>query len=177
MPIPCKSALDIGCGDGVLSRQVGQKCSRVIGIDIDGPILNVARQRTTRSSIEYIEGDFLTYQFGGTRFDFVSAVASIHHMPFAAGLERAAGLLQPGGVLAVLGLFRERRVIDFPSSAVAALMSASFAARRGRSEPGGPIKPPEMTWPEVRAAAKDLLPDVRIRRLLLWRYLLTWRHP
>jgi SAM-dependent methyltransferase len=149
----------------------------VIGIVVDGPIITVARQRTTSSSIEYIEGDFLTYRFGGARFDFVSAVASIHHMPLAAALETAAALLKPGGVLVVLGMFRERKVIDFPYSAAAALMSASFAARRGRSGPGAPIKPPEMTLPEVRAATKDILPDARIRRLLLWRYLLTWQHP
>ena len=176
MPIHCDGALDIGCGDGALSRQVAQRCSRVIGIDANGPIISVARDRNTNPSIEYIEGDFLAHQFGEARFDFVSMVASIHHMSFAAALEKASGMLRLGGVLAVLGVFRERRV-DLPYSTAAVPINAYLAVRRGWSDTGAPIKPPDMTLPEIRRAAKDLLPNVRIRRLLLWRYLLTWRHP
>ena len=176
MPIHCDSALDIGCGDGALTRQLAQRCSMVIGIDANGPIISVARDRTTSPSIAYIEGDFLTHEFGEAPFDFVSMVASIHHMSLAAALEKASGMLRPGGVLAVLGVFRERRVADLPY-AVAAPINTYLAVRRGWSDPGAPIKPPDMTLPEIRAAAKDLLPNVRIRRLFLWRYLLTWRHP
>jgi 2-polyprenyl-3-methyl-5-hydroxy-6-metoxy-1,4-benzoquinol methylase len=177
MPIHCDSALDIGCGDGALCRLVAQRCSLVVGIDVDSPIIGLARDRTTSPSIEYIEGDFLTHQFGEARFDFVSAVASIHHMSLAVALEKASDMLRPGGVLAVLGVFREGRAADLPYAAAAVPINAYLAARRGWSDPGAPIKPPEMTWPEIRAAARDLLPNVRMRRLLLWRYLLTWRHP
>jgi hypothetical protein len=34
-----------------------------------------------------------------------------------------------------------------------------------------------MTWAEVHAAARDVLPGVRYRRHLLWRYSLLWRKP
>jgi hypothetical protein len=34
---------------------------------------------------------------------------------------------------------------------------------------------PELTTGDVRRAVRDLLPGARVRRLLLWRYLLTWR--
>jgi SAM-dependent methyltransferase len=176
MPIHCDSALDVGCGDGALSRRFAQRCSVVIGIDGNRAIIGIARDRTTDPSIEFIEGDFLAYQFGEARFDFISMVASIHHMSFAAALEKASDLLRPGGVLAVLGVFRERRA-DLPYSAAAVPINAYLAARRGWSDPGAPIKSPDMTLPEIRTAGKALLPDVRIRRLLLWRYLLTWRHP
>jgi ubiquinone/menaquinone biosynthesis C-methylase UbiE len=176
MPIHCEAVLDIGCGDGALSRLVAPRCSVVIGIDANGPILSVARDRTTSPSIEYIEGDFLSHEFGEARFDFISMVASIHHMSSAAALEKASGMLRPKGVLAVLGAFRERRA-DIPYSAAAVPINAYLAVRRGWSDPGAPIKPPDMTLPEIRRTARDLLPNVRIRRLLLWRYLLTWRHP
>ena len=85
-------------------------------------------------------------------------------------------MLRLGGVLAVLGVFRERRA-DLPYSTAAVPINAYLAVRRGWSDTGAPIKPPDMTLPEIRGAAKELLPHVRIRRLLLWRYLLTWRHP
>ena len=32
-----------------------------------------------------------------------------------------------------------------------------------------------MTWAEVRATARRLLPGVRYRRHLMWRYSLLWR--
>jgi SAM-dependent methyltransferase len=176
MPIPCDAALDVGCGDGALSRQIARRCSLVVGIDTNGPILSVAKERTTTPSIEYIEGDFLTHQFGEARFDFIAMVASIHHMSPGAALEKASGMLRPRGVLAVLGVFRERRA-DIPYSAAAVPINVYFAARRGWSDSGAPVKTPDLTLPEIRAAAKDLLPNVRIRRLLLWRYLLTWRRP
>jgi SAM-dependent methyltransferase len=149
----------------------------VIAIDTDEPIITLARGYATNLSIEYVEGDFLAHDFGDTRFDYVSAVASIHHMPFVAALERAAGLLRPGGVLAVLGLFREHGVIDLAHAAVAAPVNAYFALRRAWSYSGAPVKPPEMTLPEIERAAIAVLPAVQVRRLLLWRYLLTWRHP
>ena len=34
-----------------------------------------------------------------------------------------------------------------------------------------------MTWAEVKAIAADVLPGVRYRRHLLWRYSLRWRSP
>ena len=42
---------------------------------------------------------------------------------------------------------------------------------------GAPVKDPEMTWAEVRGAARRLLPGVRYRRHLLWRYSLRWTKP
>jgi 2-polyprenyl-3-methyl-5-hydroxy-6-metoxy-1,4-benzoquinol methylase len=175
MPTSCDSALDVGCGDGALSRQLVERCSMVIAIDANGPILQAARDRTTSPSIEYVHDDFLAHQFGDARFDFVSMVASIHHMSFGAALEKASSMLRPGGVLAVLGVFRERKA-DLPCSAVAAPINAYLASRRGWSDPGALIQPPNVTLPEIRTAATGLLPNSRIRRLLLWRYLLTWRH-
>jgi hypothetical protein len=40
-----------------------------------------------------------------------------------------------------------------------------------------PIVDPVLTTREVRAESARLLPGARVRRLLLWRYLLTWRKP
>jgi hypothetical protein len=34
-----------------------------------------------------------------------------------------------------------------------------------------------MTWDEVRVGALRLLPGVRYRRHMLWRYSLMWRKP
>jgi SAM-dependent methyltransferase len=55
--------------------------------------------------------------------------------------------------------------------------AALARAVHGKGDPGAPIKDPEMTWAEVRAAARRTLPGVRYRRHLLWRYSLLWSKP
>jgi hypothetical protein len=40
-----------------------------------------------------------------------------------------------------------------------------------------PVKASVMSWGEVRAAAREVLPGVRYRRHLLWRYSLVWTKP
>jgi hypothetical protein len=52
-----------------------------------------------------------------------------------------------------------------------------YRAIRGQGNPGAPVKDPDMTWGEVRSAARRVLPGVRWRRHLLWRYSLRWRKP
>ena len=47
--------------------------------------------------------------------------------------------------------------------------------REGTS--GAPVMDPDMTWAQVRATAERVLPGVRYRRHLLWRYSLRWAKP
>jgi 2-polyprenyl-3-methyl-5-hydroxy-6-metoxy-1,4-benzoquinol methylase len=43
--------------------------------------------------------------------------------------------------------------------------------------PGAPVQAADMTWAQVRTTARRLLPGVRYRRRLLWRYSLLWTKP
>src|ERR1019366_784698 len=43
--------------------------------------------------------------------------------------------------------------------------------------PGAPVMAADMTWAQVRTTARRLLPCVRYRRRLLWRYSLLWTKP
>ena len=64
-----------------------------------------------------------------------------------------------------------------------ALSAIAFAPNRvrilaARGAPSGPLPPimdPTMTLPEIRRAARDLLPGAVIRRHLYWRYSLIYR--
>jgi hypothetical protein len=121
----------------------------------------------------------------------VLSLSSLHHLPLRPALERMAGWLRPGGALAAVAPPR----IDLPAEIpveLAALtghraLGTVFAAGRaltGRSlfarQPGHaamPMQDPELTTRQVRAAAAEVLPGVRVRRLVLWRYLLTWTKP
>lgn len=99
----------------------------------------------------------------------------LSHMDFRPVIERMGKLLRPGGVLAVLGLARDRSPQDVAVSAVAVPASGLLRLPRGWYESGAVPKPPTMSYGEVRSAAGSLLPGVAFRRLLLFRYLLLWR--
>ncbi len=177
VPAVCRSALDVGCGDGGFARQLEDRFSAVVtGIDQNRAMIERARTLAGDRLIRFVEADFLQYAFDEP-FDFIAASASLHHMPFEQALLKMAALLRPGCVLAVLGLFREASFTDRAVALVAAPVNVFYALHHGRVESSAPIKPPEMSLAEIRETVASVLPGARLRRLLLWRYLLTWQKP
>lgn len=79
----------------------------------------------------------------------------------------------------MLGLFREASLIDRGAVLVAAPVDVFYALSRGSSSNGAsmPVKPATMSLREIRNHVPAVLPGARLRRLLLWRYLLTWQKP
>jgi trans-aconitate methyltransferase len=82
VPTACRSALDVGCGDGGLARRLADRFSTVVtGIDQDRAMIEQARTLAGDRAIQFVEADFLRYAFD-EQFDFIAASASLHHMPF-----------------------------------------------------------------------------------------------
>jgi SAM-dependent methyltransferase len=186
VPADCATALDVGCGDGMLACKLAERCAEVTGIDRDVRMIAVARARARAQQpartappgrVHFIEADFLAYPIEAASVDFVCANTSLHHMDFADALVAMAAALRPGGRLAVIGLAADTSVGDYLAVAPAVPVDLFYRAIYRRGESGAPIKDPDMSWGEVRAVATRLLPGVRYRRHLLWRYSLLWRKP
>ncbi|MHB8875065.1 MAG: hypothetical protein ACYC8T_15375 [Myxococcaceae bacterium] len=103
-------------------------------------------------------------------------IATLHHLPLTEALTRAATLLRPGGVLAVLGLHRSRPV-DYALSAVAFPVSWYHRRTRRSSAVRAPLADPTMTLDQIRRGVVDLLPGATVRRHLLWRHSMRWVKP
>ncbi len=173
----CRSALDVGCGQGFLLPGLAVRSDRVVGIDRDAPTLVEAAQRTAGlSNVEIVEGDAMTHPFGEP-FDAVLSVAVLHHLPLEAGLQRLADLTAPGGVLGVVGLARSTRPVDLAWDAVGAVKTRVHRLRRPHTMVTAPICDPAESYAEVRAVAERVLPGVRFRRHPLFRYSLVWTRP
>ena len=56
-------------------------------------------------------------------------------------------------------------------------VTGSTLFRTGPAHDAMPVAEAALTTREVRIQAAGLLPGARVRRLLFWRYLLTWRKP
>jgi SAM-dependent methyltransferase len=180
VPPGCGRALDVGCGGGLLAAKLAARCRHVTGIDLDAGIIDVAARRAA-PGLAFVRADFRDCPFADGSFDFISAVASVHHMDFRTALTTMSRLLRPGGALAVIGLARDGGPADWAVSGVALPVSvANRRLRRRGPRPGGPTAPVRdavMTWREVAATAPAVLPGARYRRHLLWRYSLQWRKP
>jgi len=180
VPERCRHALDVGCGDGVLTRELAARISpagRVIGLDRDAPTLARARAIPT-PGVDWVLGDLLRAPFPSDRFDFVASVAALHHVDTVAGLSALASLVRPGGTLTVIGLARSRWPRDLPRDAAATVVSRWHRLRRTHWVHQAPIVwPPPDTYAELRATAERLLPGVAFRRHLLWRCSIVWRKP
>ncbi len=155
------------------------------GIDRDPRMIALARDledgRTTFTKARtcedgratFIEADFLAH----ASTPFVCANTSLHHMDFTAALTIMARLLRPAGRLAVIGLAADKSLADRLVGATGVPTALFYRAIYRKGESGAPVMDPDLSWREVRAEAARLLPGVRYRRLVLWRYSLLWTKP
>jgi SAM-dependent methyltransferase len=180
VPAGCGAALEVGCGDGLFARRLAERCGTVTAIDRDARMIALARSQAQVAGpgqVTFVESDFLAYPVAEASFDFACANTALHHMDFAAALTAMARALRPGGHLAVVGLAADGSFGDYLAGTPGVPVNLVYRALYREGNSGAPVKDPEMTWAEVRATARSLLPGVRYRRHLLWRYSLLWRKP
>jgi len=175
IPSNCRQALDVGCGQGLLALQLARSCPKVIAIDVDHDALACARAPTGSSPrITFVEDDVMTHPFPEESFDLIASVATLHHLPLRSALARFRSLLRPGGVLAIVGLYRAHTLGDYALAAAAVPANWLLRSLRGYVEVEAPTEDPKETMREIRTACNSLLPGASLRRHPLWRYSLTW---
>ncbi|MGW3350006.1 class I SAM-dependent methyltransferase [Nonomuraea rubra] len=104
---PGPDVLDVGCGTGIEARQFQAAGCKVLGVDPDERMAEVAR----RGGVEVEVATFEAWEPAGRSFDAVVAGQSWHWVDPVAGAAKAAGVLRPGGHLAVFA-----HVFDAPAA-------------------------------------------------------------
>ncbi|PSK99547.1 methyltransferase family protein [Murinocardiopsis flavida] len=191
VPAGAERALDVGCGSGRFARVLAGQVAQVDAFDPAPAMIEDATERTpTRLGIDYTVARLAEMDLEPGRYHFISAVSSLHHMPCTESLDALVKALAPGGVLAVVGLYRPEGPVDAATTAAALLpqwtIGAGLAAARavtGVRDPshatksGMPVRDPDMSLREIGVAAALALPGAVLRRRLFWRYTLSWRSP
>ncbi|GMV56287.1 MAG: hypothetical protein AMXMBFR6_20920 [Betaproteobacteria bacterium] len=104
-------ALEYGCGTGLVSVLLADRLAHVVAADIAPNMLRVLEDKCRRTGLAHIETrrlDLTTDPPPAERFDLIFTSMTLHHIEnVAAVLEALAGLLKPGGWLALADLDSE----------------------------------------------------------------------
>jgi SAM-dependent methyltransferase len=192
LPNRVQHVLDVGCGAGRLATALATRAGCVDAVDRDETMIAAAR-RQVPGNVTCVLADVMDLPLAAGSYDAIMSMTALHHLPLAPSLQRLSEALRPGGVLAVVAVPRRDLFRDLPIDLAATTwhhlvgwgLVAGAATGRGwgsrlRLVPEHdhmPMRDPELTTRQVRQQAAAVLPGVRVRRLLLWRYLLTWRRP
>ena len=176
IPSNSQSALDIGCGLGLFARKLAQRVVVVDAIDADRSVVTEAERNTQLSNVRYAQSDFITSEMPRASYDAISAIASIHHMDMRMALEKMKSLLQPAGTLIILGLYRERTLLDHIYSWVSVPINYAYLRRHEAVTYNvtAPTRHAQLTLKQIRDIADEVIPGHQLRRHLFWRYSLVW---
>jgi SAM-dependent methyltransferase len=122
---PGRDVLDVGCGTGITGRLFQAAGCRVLGVDTDERMADLAR----RGGVEAEVATFESWDPAGRAFDAVIAGQAWHWVDPVAGAVKAAQVLRPGGRLAVFW-----NAFGFPPD-----LGAAFAAVYQRVIPDSPV--------------------------------------
>jgi SAM-dependent methyltransferase len=190
LPVRRRSAVDIGCGAGVLTGKLAGQFARVTGIDADAGMAAAATARLAddaRVTVRQCRFEDFAATAGEGQTDLITMVAVLHHLDLEDTLARIPALLAPGGRLLVVGLAKvdslSDLVVDLMSAAVNPVMGLIRHPRPARpdasaaGQPVMPVRDPAATLAQITAAARARLPGVTVRRRLFFRYTLRWDKP
>ena len=184
-PQPCQQALEVGCGNGAFARLLATRAEQVLALDVSPQMIRLAQERSQQyPHITFHMADAMSWEFPSDHFDCIVSIATLHHVPLEEMLLKMKHALRVNGILLVLDLYQESLAGSYKSVAAITvnLILKYFNTGRFREPPEVRAAWAEhgkhdtyLTLSELRQRCRMLLPGVKIRKHLLWRYSLMWK--
>lgn len=117
-----EDVLDVGCGTGIAAALLAAAGCRLLGVEVDARMADVARAK----GLEVEVSSFERWDDGGRRFDLIISAQAWHWIEPRAGARKAAEVLRDGGRIGLFWNFGD------PPPAVGERVAAIY----DRLEPG-----------------------------------------
>lgn len=163
-------ALDVGCGGGILTEALAGENAQVLGIDLAGASIEVARRHAAENQVDADYQIIAAEALAATApaaYDLVCCMEMLEHVPDPAAVVRAcAELVKPGGDVLFSTINRN------PKSYALMIVAAEHVLKllpRGTHEYAKFIRPSELSeW--ARAAGLETFDITGLRYNPLLRY-------
>ncbi len=99
---PQAAVVEIGSGTGKLTRELVERGLVVEAVEPDADLIEFARRRLPAGAVRFHHGTFEEVELPEGSFPAVFAATSFHWVDPSVGWRRAASLLEPDGVFALL---------------------------------------------------------------------------
>ena len=175
------TAVDVGCGTGNLLSALSEIFPTAIGIEPDPDAADAAARRFSADAVQIERRPFGSEPHRA--YDLIAFVASLHHMPLRTALQDARAALRPGGRVVIVGVARETSTDALRSGAslllnpLVGLVRHPKRATRPPAHMQAPSTAATLSFDEIRTIAGEVLPGIRMRRRLFWRYTASWQAP
>ncbi|SHI52714.1 phosphoethanolamine N-methyltransferase [Malonomonas rubra DSM 5091] len=121
---PGSSALDVGCGTGLLTVQIAERHAQVdvVGIDASGPMIRQAINKRKRGNCRFQQALAEELPFADGQFDLVTSALFFHHVDRELKLQSLREIhrvLKPGGSLLIADMDRPYTWLGWAMSWVA----------------------------------------------------------
>jgi len=100
-----KDVCDLGCGEGILTRELAIRGARVSAVDISMEAVRITRERNKEfiGQVDVRQMDVCNLLYDDESFDIVTGNAILHHVDIAKAGSEISRVLKPGGK----GIFSE----------------------------------------------------------------------
>ena len=100
---PGKSVLELGPGTGQATEPILHTGCDYHAIELGEHLADMMRRKYGKyPNFHLVNDDFITYDFGGQRFDMIYSAATIQWIPEEIAFSKTFELLKPGGTLAMM---------------------------------------------------------------------------
>ncbi len=100
---PDDTAMDLGCGTGLVCNEIAHKVKKVYAVDISSKMIEIAQRKTQErniQNIEYLRTTIFDSRFESSSIDFITAFNILHLLEDTqAAISRIHELLKPGGLI------------------------------------------------------------------------------
>jgi SAM-dependent methyltransferase len=123
LPPRRRRALEIGCGAGMLARELARRFDEVVAIDVSEPMLALARSDYLETNLAFLCMDANSLVLRGP-FDFIASHTTFHHLTdVPKTLSTLRGLIAPGGRVAIVDAVSDRPALPKWHFAAGALLA------------------------------------------------------